>query len=121
MHVAKEFQKNINHKAHQPPIHGHPPHHHDFGVLDTYISGSSRIFLKFFFHMHSPVTGSSILLYSSRVCPNSEILLLSPLEDENHAKPTLFPQFPGKEAINFQRYFVSFRFLPIIFDLELIC
>ena len=69
----------------------------------------------------SPVTGSSILLYSSRVCPNSEILLLSPLEDENHAKPTLFPQFPGKEAINFQRYLASFRFLAIIFNLELIC
>ena len=69
----------------------------------------------------SPVTDSSILLYSSRVCPNSEILLLSPLEDENHAKPTLFPQFPGKEAINFQRCLVSFRFLAIIFILELIC
>ena len=70
---------------------------------------------------HSPVTGSSILLYSSRVCPNSEILLLSPLEDENHAKPTLFPQFHGKKAINFQRYFVPFRFLAIVFNLELIC
>ena len=52
-------------------------------------------------HVTSPVTGSSILLYSSRVCPNSEILLLSPLEDENHAKPTLFPQFSSKEGINF--------------------
>ena len=69
----------------------------------------------------SPVAGSSILLYSSRVCPNFEILLLSPLEDENHAISTLFPQLPGKEAINFQRYLVSFRFLAIIFILELIC
>ena len=48
MHVEKEFQKNINHKAHQPHIHGHPPHHHDFGELDTHISGCSSIFLNSF-------------------------------------------------------------------------
>ena len=52
MHVEKEFQKNINHKARQPHIHGHPPHHHDFGELDTHISGCSSIFFKFFFHIH---------------------------------------------------------------------
>ena len=32
-----------------PPIHGHPPHHHDFGELDTHISGCSRIFFKILF------------------------------------------------------------------------
>ena len=48
--------------------------------------------------IYSPVTGSSKLLYSSRVGPKSEILLLCPLEDENQSRPTLFQHFPVIEA-----------------------
>ena len=41
MHVEKEFQKNINHKAHQPCFQVLSPHHLDLGDVDTHISGCS--------------------------------------------------------------------------------
>ena len=57
-----------------------------------------HIFRTYRRHTFSPVTGSSKLLYSSRVGQKSEILLLCPLEDENQSRPTLFQHFPVIEA-----------------------
>lgn len=49
IHVEKEFLKNINHKALQPPFCVHPLHHHDLGDVSIHISGCNWNFFNISF------------------------------------------------------------------------